>query len=242
MSNIIRMAGIFLFFSVVMAGCQTAGKKMTVSGLEKDATALTRYEIYNYLKEKTQVRVNGGVFYTEFGTIEVLADKKRENGTFVTYDGGKLCQQFKGREEGPCETYYHNDGGISIVSDGKTMPAPKLLAGNKLGFIETGVDRNMFTKEETTSLVSGKTANWTKGNGCYYNPNGELTSLWDGEKEVGTWSVTDKGAICWLIPSWGEVPCVSYYQGKDGLRAIEAGKNREAYEHLEGNALDSLKK
>jgi hypothetical protein len=98
----------------------------------------------------------------------------------------------------------------------------------------------MFTKEETIALISGKTAVWENYNGVYYAPDGKLFTIWDGEKETGKWEVTDEGAICWLVPSWGNEPCESYYMGPAGLMAIYKGKESSASVHREGNRLNSL--
>jgi hypothetical protein len=98
----------------------------------------------------------------------------------------------------------------------------------------------MFTKEETIALISGKTAVWENYNGVYYAPGGKLYTLWDGEKETGKWKVTDEGAVCWIVPSWGQEPCESYYMGPEGLMAVYKGKESLASEHRKGNKLDSL--
>jgi hypothetical protein len=98
----------------------------------------------------------------------------------------------------------------------------------------------IFTKEETIGLISGKTAVWEDYNGVYYAPGGKLYTLWDGEKESGKWKVTDGGAVCWIVPSWGPEPCESYYMGPEGLMSVYKGKESPASEHREGNMLDSL--
>ena len=98
----------------------------------------------------------------------------------------------------------------------------------------------MFTKEETIALISGKTAVWEDYNGVYYAPDGKLFTVWDGEKETGKWEVTDEGAVCWLVPSWGNEPCESYYMGPEGLMTIYKGKESAASEHRIGDVLDSL--
>jgi hypothetical protein len=98
----------------------------------------------------------------------------------------------------------------------------------------------MFSKEETIALISGKTAVWDNHNGVYYAPDGKLHTLWDGEKEIGEWLVTDEGAVCWIVPSWGSEPCESYFIGPEGLMSVYEGKTSAASEHRRGNVLDSL--
>ncbi|MEM7292413.1 MAG: DUF995 domain-containing protein, partial [Pseudomonadota bacterium] len=122
----------------------------------------------------------------------------------------------------------------------KTALAPKLVAGNKLDLLETGVARQMFTKEQTTALVSGKTAFWENSNGAFYDPSGKLITKWDGVLESGKWSVNDKGEVCWHVPSWGAGPCEGYFESAEGLMAVYQGQESVAVEHREGNHLDSM--
>ncbi len=239
MKSFNRIAGILAVIGLTMSGCQTGGSGAG-SELQEGATPLTTAELYNYFSEQTQVRKDGGVYYTGFGTLVSLEDGKRHEGTWGSYDGGKLCLHFEEREDGPCEIYYHNGDVVSVVLEGKTMAAPKRLAGNQLDLIETGSARKVYTKEQTTALVSGKTHVWENYNGAYYSPDGKLYTIWDGVKESGKWSVTDKGALCWHIPSWGNGPCESYYMGAEGLMSIFKGKEDVADELREGNLLDSL--
>lgn len=239
MKQIIRTTGIAAFFSLAMAGCQTGGGGQTGDTLAQGATPFTTGELYLYLSEQTQVLDQGGVYYSEFGTLVTLTDGERAEGSWASYDGGKVCREVKDKEDS-CETYYHNGDRVSIVSDGNTEMAPKLLAGNKLDFLESGTAKKMYTQAETTALVSGKTHAWENYNGAYYAPDGKLYTVWDGEKETGKWSVNDKGALCWHVPSWGNSPCESFYMGPEGLMSVYKGKEEPADELREGNVLDAL--
>lgn len=239
MKQTIRAICIAVIFSVAIAGCQTGGSDQPGNVLVIDAKPFTTGELYMYLSEQTQVRDQGGVYYSEYGTLVTLADGEREEGHWASFDGGKVCREVDGKEDS-CETYYHNGEVVSIVADGNTEMAPKLLAGNKLDLLETGTAKKMFTQAETTALVSGKTHAWENYNGAYYSPDGRLDTLWDGEKETGTWSVNDKGALCWHVPSWGNEPCESFYMGPEGLVSVHKGKEAPADELREGNVLNSL--
>jgi len=239
MKQIFRVISIGVLFSLAMTGCQTGGSNQPGNILALNATPFTTGELYMYLSEQTQVRDRGGVYYSEYGTLVTLVDGEREEGRWASYDGGKLCREIDGKESS-CEIYYHNGDVVSIVSDGNTEMAPKLLAGNKLDLLATGTAKKMFTQAETTALVSGKTHAWENYNGAYYAPDGKLYTLWDGEKETGKWSVTDKGALCWHVPSWGSGPCESFYMGAEGLMSVYKGKEEPADELREGNVLNSL--
>lgn len=231
--------GIGALFSLIMAGCGTGGSNQPGNVLAVSATAFTTGELYTYLSEQTQVRGDGGVYYSEYGTLVTLSDGERAEGHWASFDGGKLCRVVDGKEDN-CEIYYHNDDVVSIVVDGNTEAAPELLAGNKIDYLATGTAKKMYTKEETTALVSGKTHVWENYNGAYYSPDGRVDTLWDGEKESGKWSVNDKGALCWHVPSWGSGPCQSFYMGPDGLMSVYKGKEEPAEELREGNVLNSL--
>lgn len=241
MKQIKRISGYIAFIGLALVGCQTGGGgQMAGNVLMTDATPFTTGELYVYFAEQTQVRENGGVYYTEFGTLVALENGNREEGTWASYDDGKLCRHFEDREDGPCEIYFHNGDVVSVVTDGKTALAPKLLKGDQLDLLETGTARKMYTKEQTTALVSGKTHAWENYNGAYYAPDGKLYTLWDGEKETGKWSVTDDGKLCWHIPSWGKSPCEAFYMSPEGLMSVYKGKEDKADELREGNVLNSL--
>ena len=239
MNKIIKAVCVAVSTGSLIAGCASGGGSSTTMELQAGATPMTTGEMYNYFAEQTQVRDNGAVYYTEFGTLTKLEDGERVEGTWGSYDGGKLCHHIDGREDA-CETYYHNGDTIAVTMAGKTMMAPKLMEGNQLDLIETGSARKMYTPEQTTALVSGKTAAWENYNGAYYDPSGKLITLWDGVKESGKWTVDEKGGICWHVPSWGRTPCEYYFDGPEGRMAVYQGKESPAVEHLEGNQLDNL--
>ena len=222
-----------------LAGCQTGGSSMEVE-LQEDATPLTTGELYTYFAEQTQERENGGIYYTEFGTLISLEDGERFEGTWGSYDGGKLCHHYDDREDGPCEIYYNQGGAVVVAIGDKAMVAPKLYAGNQLDLLDTGSARKMYTREETIELVSGKTHQWENYNGAYYQPDGKLFTVWDGVKESGKWSVNDDGQLCWHIPSWGNGPCEGYFMGADGLMSVYKGKEAAADPLLDGNQLNNL--
>lgn len=240
MKQIFKLTSFLCLSALFLIGCQTTGGSQAGAVLQPNATPLTTGELYSYFSEQTQARDNGGVYYTEFGTIISLEDGNRIEGTWASYDGGKLCRLFDDKENSPCEVYYNNGGIVSMMTEGEVSAAPKIYAGNKLDFLETGDDRRIFTKEETIALVSGKTHPWGDNNGAYYAADGKLVTLWDGTKETGKWSVTNKGAICWHISSWGKTPCESFFVGIEGLMVISKGKEDNAADFIEGNVLDSL--
>lgn len=240
MKQIYKFTSFLCLSGLFLVGCQTTGGSQAGTVLKPNAAPFTTSELYSYFAEQTQVRDSGGVYYTEFGTIISLEDGNRIEGTWGSYDGGKLCRHIDDQEDGPCEVYYYNGEVVSMMVEGVVSAAPKIYRGNKLDFLENGNAKKIFTKEETIALVSGKTHAWENNNGAYYSPDGKLTTLWDGEKETGKWSVTDKGALCWHIPSWGNSPCESYFMGVEGLMSIYKGKEDNASEFRDGNVLDSL--
>jgi len=96
-----------------------------------------------------------------------------------------------------------------------------------------------FTKSETIAYISGKTQVWSKG-GAFHATDGSLDTLWSGTREVGTWSVTDEGALCWHIASWGDGACDSYYHDGGGVTTVYKGTAKPAQALHDGNILDSL--
>ena len=240
MSKMIKAICLAVSISTIFTGCVGGGSSAPTVELPADATPFTTGEMYTYFAEQTQVRDNGAIYYTELGTLISLEDGERFEGTWGSYDGGKLCHHFEDREDPPCETYYHNSGGVIIAMAGKTTQAPQLSEGNQLDLIETGSVRKLYSTQETTALVSGNTHDWGDGNGAYYDPSGKLVTLWESVKESGKWTVNNKGGLCWHIPSWGSQPCEQYFMGPEGLMSIYKGKEDTADAILEGDQLNNL--
>ncbi len=239
MNRLLKTACLAISSGLVLFGCASGGSSQSTD-LGAGATPFTTSELYQYLAEKTQIRKGGGVFYTGLGTLISLEGGKRFEGTWGSYDGGVLCLHFEDREDRPCETYLHDGSAVAVVSGDSKMKAPKMLKGDQLTLLETGNSRQLYSKSQTTQLISGKTHAWENNNGAYYDPSGKLDTVWDGVKESGKWSVTDKGALCWHIPSWGKSPCESYFMGPDGLVSVYKGKEGLADELRDGNVLGSL--
>lgn len=228
MKQMTKILILFPLTGAMLAGCQTGG-----SALEDGAATFTRAELYAYLSENTQMRDDGDVYYSEAGTLETLVDGERTEGTWSTYDDGKLCRHIETMEDS-CEVYYHNGDDVSTDTAGMIALAPKIVSGNAV------VVKTMFTKEQMIELVSGKTVVWPPNGGAYYGPDGALDTLWDGAREDGKWEVTEEGKLCWKVASWGNTPCESYYMGAEGMRVVYDGKDLEADEFQEGNTLGSL--
>lgn len=227
MKQVIKILSLIGLSGLILAGC--ASNKGTTLG--DDATPFTRAEIYNYLSDNTQSRGEGGIYYSSAGTLETIIDGAKAVGEWATYDGGKLCREIEGVEGESCETYYHNGDVVSIEVDGAVSLAPELLEGN------TVIVKEMFTPEQTLELVSGNTVLWPPNGGAYYAPDGTAHTVWDGVKEDGSWEINEAGELCRHIPSWGKEPCEAYYMTDEGLRVIYDGKDTEADEYAEGNAL-----
>lgn len=96
-----------------------------------------------------------------------------------------------------------------------------------------------YTKEELTMALSNMTVVWEKGGG-YYAPDGSLETLWEGDKESGTWEITDAGEVCWHVASWGEMPCEAYYNTGAGTIVIYKGKQSKPDKLQFGNTLAAL--
>jgi hypothetical protein len=239
-----RLMRIFCFIGLAgmaLVGCQTGGGGGSIdTTLDAGATTFTTGELYNYFADQTQVRDGGGVYYSDFGTLVLLEDGEKHEGTWASFDGGKLCRNIDDQEEPACEIYYHNGDAVAVVMGEKTIQAPKLIKGDQIELLATGSARKLYTKEQTIALVSGKTHAWENYNGAYYSPDGKLYTLWDGEKEIGKWSVNDEGGLCWHISSWGSSPCEQYFDSPEGLMSLYKGKEGLADELREGNVLNSL--
>jgi hypothetical protein len=245
----IKMLAIIVMISVTMTSYKTLGDT-----LANEARPFSRAELYAYISEKTQVWSEGRVFHSEAGTLLLLWKGQYGKGTWSTDDNGVLCWHVWSWNEVPCQAFYHNNDGVSIVFKGATSSAPELEEGNTLVNLELGVESSakfvlglsenftdtLLAKEETIDLLSGKTVIWGLGRGLYYSPDFKLMKIWNGVRGTGTWSVSDEGAVCWHVPGWGETPCEVYYYNGDELMVILEGTHSKASKHINGNTIGSF--
>lgn len=97
-----------------------------------------------------------------------------------------------------------------------------------------------FTQEELFEYLAGKTQVWDPNGGAYYAESGKLDTLWDGIREEGRWSVTENGALCWHVASWGTIECESYFHVGNNVMYRYYGETGAVSERQEGNTLNIL--
>ena len=97
-----------------------------------------------------------------------------------------------------------------------------------------------FTRSELYAYLAGNTQVWDPNGGAYYAEDGTLQTLWDGERDSGTWSTTVKGELCWHVYNWGELPCEAYYRNAGVVIYVYQGDTGPAPELQQGNTLDYL--
>ena len=97
-----------------------------------------------------------------------------------------------------------------------------------------------FTQDELHEYLAGKTQVWDPNGGAYYGEGGKLDTLWDGVRESGRWSVTENGALCWHVSSWGTIECEEYFHVGGQVMYRYYGETGAVSERQEGNTLDVL--
>ncbi len=97
-----------------------------------------------------------------------------------------------------------------------------------------------FTQDELFDYLAGKTQVWDPNGGAYYAEDGKLDTLWDGVREGGRWSVTENGALCWNVSSWGTIECESYFHVGSQVMYRYYGETGAVSERHEGNTLDIM--
>ena len=106
--------------------------------------------------------------------------------------------------------------------------------------IDPDFTRKLFTPEEATAFVVGKTVILEPLGGAYYAPNFTLIAVWNGVRQSGTWSVNEDGGVCWHLAAWGVEPCRYYYYRDDVLMNLYKDKDWRAEELMEGNVLNAF--
>ncbi len=217
------------------------------------AKPFSRYDLYQYISGKTQRREDALIFYFDSGKL--LARKAGEcaRGKWSTTEQGGLCWHVSAWGEQPCENYFSDGALISVVREGKNIPAPQLEDGNTLdcplwasGTVLTGVEPvedfgdGLFNREQTRQLIAGKTVVMGPNRGLYYGADSRLEKNWDGVRSTGSWKIDEHGAVCWQLPGWGPTPCESYYLKEGEMMSWFNRKRSKARKHLEGNQLGKL--
>lgn len=175
-----------LFFALVLTVTHSPG-----TTLPDDAKPFTRAELYQYLAEKTQVRINGGTFHSDAGTLFALKNGKRYQGSWSTNNDGMLCWHVYAWGPGPCERYYHTGDSVTVLVNGVASSAPHLQKGDTLNLLKS--KSGLFSQAQTIAFLSGKTVILGPGQGLYYGPDFTLTKLWNNVMGQGTWTVTTEG-------------------------------------------------
>ena len=248
----VRRAALALALALGAAPSASAGDDGHVS--REGATPFARGELYTYLAGKTQVRgPNGGAYHAEDGTLQILRDGVRDSGAWSVTKDGELCWHVYDWDEPPCEAYYRNGDAVGYVHRDGAGPAPELLEGNVLDYLQAGVEppasagdidpnfaRSLLTPEEATAFVSGKTAILEPRGAVHYAPDFTLTTVWGGVRQTGRWSVDDKGGVCWHVAAWGVEPCRYYYVEDGVLMSLYKGLARRAEEFVDGDVTGDL--
>ncbi|MEM7196456.1 MAG: hypothetical protein AAF402_16100 [Pseudomonadota bacterium] len=248
--------------SVSMIGCKSRVGMLILGVIWVLPTAswaqspapLSRYDLYLYISDKTQNRDDRKIFYSESGRLAALYQGKCEHGKWSTTEEGALCWHVSGWGELPCEPYLSDGVSISVLQQGRSMPAPEIESGNRLECplfgnattLLTGVEPvedfwdGLFNRKQTEDYLAGKTVVWGSGRGLYYADDFTLLKVWDGVASTGKWEVNENGAVCWHVPGWGPTPCESYYL-KDGQLMVYLNKRHsQAAEHVVGNQIGNF--
>lgn len=212
-------------------------------------TPLSRGELYSYIAGKTQITGDGGVYYADDGTLQVLRKGESYRGTWSTKKTGELCWHVYDLGELPCSTYLRVGAAVHLLRDDEVVPAPELKDGNALSRAKPELaasakkrqpqlpERDLFTRQETIAFLSGKTSKREPNGRMYYAPDFTLKTIWNGVRQIGTWSVDGDGGVCWQVAGWGPTPCEYYFYKKDGgiLWARFRGRETAAAGHIEGD-------
>lgn len=182
-------------------------------------TPATATELFDRFADTTQTLEDGLAYYAASGVLLVVRDGKMTPGKWSGRDDGRLCWALKGVEES-CAAYLAFENQIFLNENGFLGSEPNLEVGNVLAdrasaqaFAES-VD--LYTRDQTIALLSGKTALRGGSGRMYYAPDFTLRTVWNGVQKTGTWSVDAEGGVCWHVVGWGTHPCEYYYTGSNG--------------------------
>ena len=127
MKQYLKMLIVCMLASMTLAGCMTAGEKLTESG----ATPYTKEELTTTLSGMTEVWTEGGAYYAPDGSLETLWKGVKESGTLEITEAGEVCWHVASWGKQPCAAFYHSaDGSTVTVYKGKTDSPSNLQMGN----------------------------------------------------------------------------------------------------------------
>ncbi len=86
--------------------------------------------------------------------------------------------------------------------------------------------------------IAGNTEKWSKKGGGYYNPNGTIEIIWNGDRFSGPYTVADDGKVCYKAGNWKK-ECHFYMNDNGTVRMIHHGI-ASVHEMMQGNKLSEL--
>lgn len=222
---------------VLIAACSSL--LLTTAHAQDTPTPASATELFDRFADTTQTLENGLAYYSASGVLLVVQDGEMTPGRWVSHDDGRLCWALKDAAE-TCVSYVTFDNQVFLDANGFLGSTPNLASGNILAeqasaqaYAES-VD--LFTREQTIELLSGKTALRYGGGRMFYGPDFSLLTNWNGVQKVGTWSVDNQGGVCWHVTGWGTHPCEYYYIGNNGdIWSRYRGLDQTAAELVDGD-------
>lgn len=231
------------FKTIFSAGSALMTACMAYAGQDTPVPA-TATELFDRFADTTQTLDDGLAYYAASGVLLVVLNGKMTPGKWVGHDDGRMCWALKGADEA-CTQYVIFDDQVFKSENGHIMGKPALEAGNILAeraSAQAYADSvDLFSREKTIALLSGKTALRSAIGRMYYAPDFTLHTNWNGVEKTGVWSVDENGGVCWQITGWGTQPCEYYYIGNNGeVWSRFRGLDQMAAELVEGDQTGAL--
>lgn len=200
----------------------------------------TSEELFDRFADTTQILTDGVAYYSGTGVLLLVKGDDKRAGRWAPSDNGAICWEFKNTTAPQCTQYVLFQGLLYSSVDGHIRGRPDLQAGNLLAEAANAkafADAvQLFTPAQTRDLILGKTAIRSAEGRMFYGADHTLNTNWNGVRKTGTWSIDDRGGVCWHIVGWGLQPCEYYFLGQDGtVWSRFRGLDRIASEHVAGD-------
>ena len=82
-----------------------------------------------------------------------------------------------------------------------------------------------MTTDEISEAITGNSEVWPGQGAAYYQEDGTLLAIWEGDEAEGTWWV-ENDVRCYDVAEWGGEWCHEFYRRGEEIVLTRQGKNK----------------
>ena len=118
-----------LLLMLVVSACESGPPKIVN---EPGVTRLSADQARAHVSGNTEKWVQGTIYYTPDGKLEMVWRKVKTNGVWNVLDDGNICMQAKQWKNESCHYYVNNNGAITMIEGVRNRGVVEIVEGKKL--------------------------------------------------------------------------------------------------------------